>query len=203
MQTTTELLDLITDAGLSYEAYQESWKEALDVTLAGKTAEERRQIFFARYNLARSTQVHKSFKASDEMRAALEALVWPQVWMVITEAWCGDSAFALPVIVETARQSEKIELKIVLRDTYPEIMDRFVEGGARSIPKLVALDAVTGDVLFTWGSRPEIMQRYRDALVESGMKKEAISAEMVRKYEVGGWQTIEWELMERLTGKTR
>ncbi len=113
--------------------------------------------------------------------------------MVLTEAWCVDSAFSLPVIARAAMLSDAVTLSILPRDAHLEIMDRYLTGGSRSIPKLVAFDA-DGNELFTWGPRPAAGLAFRQSLVEQGMDKPLISARMVDWYEAGGWQQVEDEL---------
>ena len=74
-------------------------------------------------------------------------------WLVITESWCGDASPSLPVMNKIAELSSHLELRIVLRDEHPELMDVFLTNGARSIPKLIVLDGNTNDVLGEWGPR--------------------------------------------------
>lgn len=56
--------------------------------------------------------------------------------------------------------AENIELRIILRDKYPEVMDAFLtDGKSRSIPKVIVLDAQTLEVLGEWGPRPAQVQK--------------------------------------------
>jgi len=76
-------------------------------------------------------------------------------WTILSEAWCGDGAQIIPVIAKIAAISpETIDLKIILRDENPEIMDAYLTNGSRSIPKLICKDRESGKVLGTWGPRP-------------------------------------------------
>ena len=55
--------------------------------------------------------------------------------------------------------NSKIDLKIVLRDEYPDIIDAYLTNGeSRSIPKLVILDPITLNQIAKWGPRPSIIQ---------------------------------------------
>jgi hypothetical protein len=77
---------------------------------------------------------------------------------VLTEAWCGDAAQIIPVLEKMAEASPHIELQLILRDEHLDIMDAFLTHNARSIPKMIVLDAETGDVLADWGPRPAVIQ---------------------------------------------
>jgi len=78
-------------------------------------------------------------------------------WLVITEAWCGDAAQNIPFIAKLANENPNIELKFIMRDEHPEIMDQYLTKGARSIPVLIIMDENYHD-LATWGPRPEPVQ---------------------------------------------
>lgn len=113
--------------------------------------------FYTRLNFQRMQRWNKTFQISEPFAQQLKDQP-QQIWWVITEGWCGDSAQNLPGIAKMAAASEgKIELRIVLRDEHPEIMDQYLTNGSRSIPKLVAMD-MTGDELFQWGPRPATAQ---------------------------------------------
>ncbi|MCB0464279.1 MAG: thioredoxin family protein, partial [Aequorivita sp.] len=75
-----------------------------------------------------------------------------QTWLVISEPWCGDAAQTLPYLNKIAQLSENIDLKIVLRDEKPELMDAFLTNGSRSIPVVIMLDE-NFNVIQTWGPR--------------------------------------------------
>lgn len=81
-----------------------------------------------------------------------------QKWVVITEAWCGDSAQVLPVIAYLAHlASDYVDLTIILRDEHPEWIEKYHTNGSRSIPKWIAFDDA-GQELFVWGPRPKAAQ---------------------------------------------
>jgi hypothetical protein len=60
----------------------------------------------------------------------------------------------LPIIKLMSDASEKIDLKIVLRDENEVLMNQFLTNGAKSIPKLLLLDE-TFNLINHWGPRPE------------------------------------------------
>lgn len=116
------------------------------------------KINFTKLNLQRMHRWDKTFVVDEALGNRL-TLARPQIWWLITEAWCGDSAQNLPGIAKMAAASGgAIELRIILRDENPEIMDRYLTNGGRSIPKLIAVDKNNGEEGFTWGPRPAAAQ---------------------------------------------
>jgi hypothetical protein len=55
-----------------------------------------------------------------------------------------------------SQENQNIQLKIVLRNEHPQLMDRFHTDGKLSIPKLIMIHQQTHDVLDTWGPLPSI-----------------------------------------------
>ncbi len=114
-------------------------------------------LHYAKLNLQRMRRWDKTFQLHTDMLALLPQLP-QQHWWVITEGWCGDSAQNLPAIVKMAAAAgPQIDLRIVLRDENPEIIDQFLTNGTRSIPVIVGVDAA-GKQLFRWGPRPQAAQ---------------------------------------------
>lgn len=54
-----------------------------------------------------------------------------------------------------ANESDKIDLKIVLRDENEALMNLVQTNGASAIPKLIIIDKETGEVHANWGPRPK------------------------------------------------
>jgi hypothetical protein len=76
-------------------------------------------------------------------------------WLVFSETWCGDAAHNLPFIAKWASHAE-IDLRIILRDEHPYLMEEFLTNGGRSIPKFVRLNHEF-TVLGSWGPRPLLL----------------------------------------------
>ena len=60
--------------------------------------------------------------------------------LVIAEDWCGDASNTVPIIAKLAARLPGLELRVILRDENPEVMDQYLTNGARSIPIVIALD---------------------------------------------------------------
>ena len=79
--------------------------------------------------------------------------------IVLVEDWCGDASNTIPILARWADESERAELKILRRDENPEVMDRYLTNGARSIPIVIVLDQDTNE-LGHWGPRPRELQQW-------------------------------------------
>jgi hypothetical protein len=79
--------------------------------------------------------------------------------LVIVEDWCGDASNTVPVLAKLVNQAPGLELRVVLRDENPELMDRYLTNGARSIPIVIALDEQFKE-LGHWGPRPSQLQAW-------------------------------------------
>ncbi len=147
---------LLTEIGMfSYESYVASFEEWVR---NGQTSSEKSSpalVEFTKLNWARTQRLHKTIEINPELRHAVQNIQHNYSWIVITEAWCGDSAQNMPVIAEIAKLNpEKIKLFILLRDENTELMNNYLTNGAKAIPKLIAIDETIGKESFTWGPRP-------------------------------------------------
>lgn len=185
--------------GLHYDAYREDWTRRLETEPSEEAApSERRMHHYLNYNWERQTRVHEEYSPSEALQSAVESIEEPQLWMVLTEPWCGDSAFLLPVIAEAAALSDKVTLRILHRDDNLDIMDQYLTDGSRSIPKLVAFSE-DGDELFTWGPRPEGAAEQFELLQEQYDDKMEIIADLLEYYtEEEGWREADNELAAAL-----
>ena len=79
--------------------------------------------------------------------------------LVIAEDWCGDASNTVPVIAKLANSAPGLELRVILRDQHPNVMDRYLTNGSRSIPIVIALDESYQE-LGHWGPRPAELQAW-------------------------------------------
>lgn len=79
--------------------------------------------------------------------------------LVIAEDWCLDAASTVPVMARLAEAVPHLELRILARDTWPGVMDRYLTEGTRSIPVVILLDAEFRE-LGHWGPRPAALQAW-------------------------------------------
>ncbi len=151
---------LLTELGLyTYESYLKAFETWVQNKQSSKPSASEALIEFTRLNLARTHRLHKTIELDPVLKRAVINIEHTHTWIVLTEAWCGDSAQNLPIIAELEKLNpEKIKLYIVLRDENPHLMNNYLTNGAKSIPKLIAFDNTLGKVVFTWGPRPGPVQ---------------------------------------------
>ena len=165
-----DILHTALAAALPYPAY----REMLTLLLAeGKTTgpnQSETYLSAATQNQARMKRLDRKARFSEEMEKALAGLPHNYLMLAITEGWCGDAAQTIPLFNHMAEASDKLELKLVLRDEHPELIDQFLTDGSRSIPKVIFLDAESLLVAADWGPRPAPAQ-------EMAMAYKALPAE--------------------------
>jgi len=99
---------------------------------------------YAKMNIQRMKRLEKKSNLLPEAIAAVEKIEKKQIWLTITEGWCGDAAQIVPYIEHLAALSSNIEHRLILRDEHLDVIDAFLtDGKSRSIPITVILDAET------------------------------------------------------------
>jgi len=79
--------------------------------------------------------------------------------VVLAEDWCGDASSTIPVLARWAEETGNVELRILRRDRNPQVMDRYLTNGARSIPLAIVLTDQMEE-LGRWGPRPAELQAF-------------------------------------------
>ena len=153
----------VIEKGFSYLEFVEFTEKLVEEKRTTGANQSEAYLDYTRMCLQRMNRWNKTAKVSAKMVSLIESIREPQIWLLITEAWCGDGAQSIPYLAKLAELNSKIKLRIIMRDEYPEIMDAYLTNGARSIPKLIAF---TGDLkveLFTWGPKPlYLMNRHKE-----------------------------------------
>ena len=102
--------------------------------------------------------VYKFARIPEWARNAVPAGVERKL-LVIAEDWCGDASNTVPVVAKLVDSVPGLELKILLRDSNPQVMDQYLTNGSRSIPVVIALDEKFQE-LGHWGPRPTELQSW-------------------------------------------
>ena len=110
---------------------------------------------FTKLNRTRIKRLDKTQTLLPETIEAMQKISTKQIWLVLTESWCGDAAQNVPVLKKMADQNPLIELRMVLRDDNDDLMQKYLTNGGRSIPKLIAITDDLEKDLFAWGPRPK------------------------------------------------
>ncbi len=167
-----EFVQHVTESGQTPSAYTEIMEQQAAVDPTGLEGTEAEHAEFAKLNLHRVGRIRRTWRPSGELVSLLARIEHPHVWMALTEPWCGDSAQCLPCLEILAASNPHLTIRYVLRDDNLEIMDKYLTGGKRSIPLLVAFDPDGGE-LFRWGPRPDEAQKVFDAATAEGLEKPA------------------------------
>lgn len=80
-------------------------------------------------------------------------------FLVIAEDWCGDASNTVPVVAHWVEAMPGFSLRIIRRDEHPEVMNRYLTHGTRSIPIVIVLDNEFRE-LGHWGPRPSELQTW-------------------------------------------
>jgi hypothetical protein len=165
--------------------YAEYLKLIDDLLAEGKTTgpnQSETMLGYARLNRQRMSRLNKTVSINEELRKKMRNNQRKMIWLTLTEGWCGDAAQNIPVIEKIAAESPFIETRYVLRDENPELMDKYLTLNARSIPKLIALDARNLEEIGTWGPRPQAAMNYFLEMRRSGMEKAQMMENLQKWY---------------------
>ncbi len=162
-------------------------------------AEDVEKLEFTKLNLHRTGRILRTYKVPNDLATKVKAIQESQLWVVITEPWCGDSAQCLPYISAMADLNSNINLRMVLRDENLDIMDSFLTDGKRSIPVLIVFDT-EGEVLSTWGPRPAAAQTVFLEAKAEGLEKSGILEQLHLFYGRDRGHALEAEFKQILGG---
>ncbi len=156
-----------------------------DLLLDGKTTgpiQSEAMFNYGKLNRQRVHRLEKTVKLSDSIIEKARSVERKMIWLIITEGWCGDAAQNIPTIEKIAAESENIETRYLLRDENLELMDKYLTNKARSIPKLIALDAETFAELGNWGPRPQAAMDLFIEMRNRGLEKPLMMENIQRWY---------------------
>ena len=160
--------------GISYSEFKALSEKLL---AEGKTTGENQSLEYVEYTkltLQRLKKWDKILVLNETTISSLKNISGNYHWLVIVEAWCGDVGQSLPALQAMA-EAAHINLRVVMRDENPELMQQFLTNGSMAIPKLIILDSKKTEVLGTWGPRPKEAQKI---LMEGKKSKNLSSAEV-------------------------
>ena len=187
----------LIDESMSYKAYRTLVSELLEDNKGTGENHSDAILNYTKMNVQRMKRLDKKTKLNDETISVLSNLNQKQIWLTITEGWCGDAAQIVPVLNRIAETSSNVDLRFILRDRHLDVMDEFLTNGGRSIPKIIILDAETLDVLKTWGPRPQELQAL---FLEERQKEDYVWSNLSKGlqlwYNKDKTQQIQSELME-------
>lgn len=202
---TTELYmpdQTILDSLEKSMSYQE-YLDLVDVLVekSSTTGNEKTEalVNYTKLNQRRMKRWDKTVKLSEEAKTKIETFSGNVTWLVLTESWCGDAAHIMPVINKVAEQNPNIHYRIVLRDQNDDLMNEFLTNGGRSIPKLIAIDNDSVEVIGTFGPRPSVATEMVSAYkLKHGMLTPEFKEDLQRWYNKDKGQSTIKDLLELL-----
>ena len=168
----TSVLQTAYSSGLSPDEYNQHFTQRAQLATDQSAQNHDEHLQYVPMNKQRSARIEKTYIPSPEITQIVEKIQTRQTWLVITEDWCGDSSQIVPYILSIAKLSTNITIRFLLRDSFPEIMDKYLTNGTKSIPKIIAFDTQDEKELWTWGPRPsqaaqEFLQRKAEGMAKS------------------------------------
>ncbi len=159
---------------INWYEYLSSFEDILNRKLTKKPYDNEAYIEYVKLNKSRMNRWLRTGLLKGSTQQTIEKIREVQNWYIITEPWCGDAAHSVPFIYLLSELNQNIKLTLILRDSEPEWIERYLTNGSRSIPKLIVRNNYDED-LFTWGPRPKECQ-----LLISELKKQHISDEDIK-----------------------
>lgn len=149
----------------SYEDYKKFVIECSEKNATTGNEQLPERIEATKINAQRMKRIDKQIELNVKTISMIINFNEKWKWIVLAESWCGDGAQNIPLIAKIAKHTPNIELKIILRDENPEIMNMYLTNGSKSIPKLICINSKTTEEIGTWGPRPlkiqEMVKKYK------------------------------------------
>ena len=162
----------------SYSEYKRIISDLLSEGKSTGNEQSEDLLQYSALNEIRLKRLDKTICVPKEISDQLKSFEKKYIWLVIAEGWCGDAAQILPVLNKMALETDRIDLRIVLRDSNDELMSHFLTNGARAIPKLIIVDKESGKVCNHWGPRPQgasnLIKEYKEefSIVDQEAKRQ-------------------------------
>lgn len=153
--------------GMDYPAYRQMIDELLAKGRTTGPEQTETRLEYTRLNQVRMDKWDKHYQPGPALKEWGQNADFDEYWLVISEAWCGDAAHALPVMSKVSEVLPGVQMRILLRDENLALMDHFLTCGTRSIPILIRLDPEDFSVKGTWGPRPSALEPLFSELRES------------------------------------
>jgi len=193
-----EIIASSLSRSMSYKSYRELVSTLVDEKSTTGPDKSLAMVNYTALNDRRMNRWDKTIKITDRAKAKIQNFSRKITWLVLSESWCGDAAHVLPVLSRVGDLNPNIDLRIVLRDENPELMNAFLTNGGRSIPKLIMLDE-TMNITGTYGPRPSTATRMVNAYKrDHGTLTPVFKEDLQRWYNKNKGQTIVNDILKLL-----
>jgi thiol-disulfide isomerase/thioredoxin len=160
---TNSLVKESLSKAFSYQDYREQVATHVEYGTSSGPDKSEALSNYTLLNNSRMKRLDKTMKIEEDVLEKFKQYHKNVTWLVLTESWCGDAAHAMPVMNKLVEQANNLDFKILYRDENKELMNRFLTNGTMSIPKLIAFDNETQEVINDWGPSPlMIMNKTKD-----------------------------------------
>lgn len=196
----SQIVEYKLEKAMSYEAYRSFLDELAERQLTTGKDQTETYVNYTLLNARRFKRWDKTLKIDQGTRDILRDKNLPgMTWIILTESWCGDAAHIMPVMNKLAEEIGNIDIKILMRDENLSLMDNYLTDGARSIPKLIAVDKESKEELFVYGPRPStatlMVSEYK---ANHGSLTAEFKEDLQRWYNKDKGQTAINDLVEKL-----
>ena len=156
-ETKTITKELIENA-YTYKEYKDLIERLISEKKTTGPKQSEKLFLYTKNNFDKMLRVESGIKIHNDLANELKDFNKKIIWLVLTEAWCTDTANTNPIFAAIAELCNNINLRFILRDENFDVMDAYLTNGTRSIPKLICLDAKDLTGLGSWGPRPKDLQ---------------------------------------------
>jgi hypothetical protein len=185
-----------------FETFDQYWERITHLRSIGQTTgaiQTKEMLQYSEMSYVRMNRIIKHAVLTPELIKAVQSSTFVN-GLIITEAWCGDASNTVPLMVKAAQHNPGINLRIMVRDEHPEIMQNYLTNGAKSIPILVFFDENYKEIK-RWGPRPEPCQSLFLELKQApNLTKEQMMHNVQEWYVKDKGQTFMHELTSILQG---
>jgi hypothetical protein len=150
---------------------------------------------YTRLNWSRQERWFKVGVLNEELIALVSGIATKQTWTIITEPWCGDASHSLPFIHRLAGLNQLITVDYRLRDTEPFLIEQYLTGTSKSIPKLIIVDSQNND-LAVWGPRPAGCQLLYQQLLNDHVPMDQQKIALQQWYNADKGVSLQLELID-------
>lgn len=183
---------------IDYKSYRDLVEKLFKEGKSTGTVQSEELLHYTELNIHRMNRVEKTTILTEELKGVLRKIDQPQIWLILTEGWCGDAAQTVPIFNSIEKEFPNIKVRLILRDEHLALMDKFLTNGGRSIPKVLMLDATSLDLLAHWGPRPKEASHLIDELKTAQADLSEIKEKLHFWYAKNRGKAVQAELVEIL-----
>jgi hypothetical protein len=189
------LFTVLAKGRMNFIAYQQLFGDILTMAEPPFPYNDAHYLNYAKLNWSRQERWFKVGVLNPELVELIAGITTPQTWTIITEPWCGDAAHSLPFVHRLALLNPLITEDYQQRDSEPFLIDSYLTGTSKSIPKLIIRDSENQD-LAVWGARPAACQLLYHKLIRDEVEMDQRKIALQQWYNTDKGVSLQEELVE-------